>query len=268
MFHKGKQTILGVNIDAVNYEYCIKAVISAAQEERPCSVSALAVHGVMTGALDLVHNRRLNGLDLVVPDGQPVRWALRLLHGIQLPDRVYGPTLTLEILQAAAANGLPVFFYGSKAQTLERLLSNLRSKYPCLVIAGALPSQFRRLTSDERLSLAEEIKTSGAKLVFVGLGCPRQETWAYEYSSILNMPIIAVGAAFDFHAGTVRQAPRHFQRLGLEWLFRLIQEPRRLWKRYLFFNTLYVYNIFLQWTRLKRFTPCLPNGAEPVESFG
>jgi N-acetylglucosaminyldiphosphoundecaprenol N-acetyl-beta-D-mannosaminyltransferase len=268
MLNQGKWSVLGVNISAVDYAYAVKAVIMAAEEGRPYSVSALAVHGVMTGVLDPIQNRRLNGLDLVVPDGQPVRWALRLLYGINLPDRVYGPDLTLKVLEAAATRGLSVFFYGSRSETLSRLVANVGSRYPTLLIAGTLPSRFRRLSPEEKSFVVDVIKRSGAKLVFVGLGCPRQETWAYEYRALLSIPIIAVGAAFDFHAGILPQAPSQWQRLGLEWLFRLIQEPRRLWKRYLLLNTLYLYNLFLQCARLKRFTPCFPDGDEPVESFG
>jgi N-acetylglucosaminyldiphosphoundecaprenol N-acetyl-beta-D-mannosaminyltransferase len=128
-----------------------------------------------------VQNRRLNGLDLVVPDRQPVRWALRLLYGINLPDRVYGPNLTLKVLEAAALTGLPVFFYGNKPETLNRLVANIGSRYPALLIAGTLPSRFRRLSREEKSAVADEIERSGAKLVFVVLGCPRQETWAFEY---------------------------------------------------------------------------------------
>lgn len=268
MRNEGKHSVLGVNINAVDYAYTVQTVITAAERGRPCSLSALAVHGVMTGVLDVAQNRRLNALDLVVPDGQPVRWALRLLYGINLPDRVYGPTLTLKVLEAAAARGLPVFFYGSKPETLDRLAANARSRYPALLIAGTLPSAFRRLSPEEKSRVADEIKRSGAKLVFVGLGCPRQETWAFEYRALLNMPILAVGAAFDFHAGILPQAPPEWQRRGFEWLYRLLQEPKRLWRRYLFLNPLYLWKLFLQRTNLKRFPPSYPDGTEPVESFG
>ena len=258
MFNEGKYSVLGINISAVDYAYTVQAVITAAEHGKPCSLSALAVHGVMTGVFDVVQNRRLNGLDFVVPDGQPVRWALHLLYGINLPDRVYGPDLTLKVLEAAALRGLPVFFYGSKPATLNRFVANIQSRYPELIIAGALPSAFRRLTPAEKTRVAGEIKRSDAKLVFVGLGCPRQEIWAFEYRGLLNMPILAVGAAFDFHAGVLPQAPPEWQRLGLEWLFRLIQEPKRLWRRYLFLNPLYLWGLFLQGSHLKRFAPSYP----------
>jgi exopolysaccharide biosynthesis WecB/TagA/CpsF family protein len=124
------------------------------------------------------------------------------------------------------------------------------------------------LTTEEKQQVVEEIKGSGAKVVFVGLGCPRQETWAFEYRLLLNRPIVAVGAAFDFHAGILPQAPAEWQHLGLEWLFRLIQEPQRLYRRYLLLNPLYLWNLFLQRTHLKQFQPGHPDGTEPVESFG
>jgi N-acetylglucosaminyldiphosphoundecaprenol N-acetyl-beta-D-mannosaminyltransferase len=180
MINEGRHSVLGVNVGAVDYDYTVQTVIAAAEQGRSYSVAALAVHGVMTGVLDSLQNRRLNGLDLIVPDGQPVRWALRLLHGIDLPDRVYGPDLTLKVLEAAAYRGLAVFFYGSTSETLDRLIENVRSRYPALLVAGTRASAFRRLTAEEKLQVAEEIRRSGAKLVFVGLGCPRQETWAFE----------------------------------------------------------------------------------------
>jgi exopolysaccharide biosynthesis WecB/TagA/CpsF family protein len=268
MINKGKHSILGVNVHAVDYEYAVAKIIAAAAQKQPCAVSALAVHGVMTGFLDPVHLRRLNGLDLVVPDGQPVRMALRLLHGQKLPDRVYGPNLTLKVAEAMAEKGLKVYLYGSKPEVLDNLILNLQRRFPQLEIAGAEPSKFRKLTETERLEVANRIKSSGADVVFLGLGCPRQEVWAYEYRDLLNLPILAVGAAFDFYAGNLPQAPKILQDISLEWLYRLIQEPKRLWQRYLILNPIYVWNIFLQYTGLKTFIPAMPDGNERLESYG
>jgi N-acetylglucosaminyldiphosphoundecaprenol N-acetyl-beta-D-mannosaminyltransferase len=268
MINRGKFPILGVNVHAVDYEYAVDAMVRAAQEGRSCSVSALAVHGVMTGFQDPVHSRRLNGLDLVVPDGQPVRWALKWLHGQALADRVYGPNLTLYTAKAMAEKGLPIYLYGSTAPVLEKFSANLAAKFPGLKIAGQEPSKFRRLDPEERKAVVERIKASGARAVFVGLGCPRQEVWAFEYRDLLGLPILAVGAAFDFHAGTLPQAPPFMQKRGLEWLFRLIQEPKRLWRRYLILNPLYLWGIGLQKTRVREAPIELPDGREPVESFG
>lgn len=268
MINLGKFPILGVNIHAVDYEYAVESIVSAAREGRPCAVSATAVHGVMEGAKDPIHSRRLNGLDLVVPDGQPVRWALRWLHGKSLADRVYGPNLTLFTAKALAEKGLPLYLYGSTLQVLEKFAVNLRAKFPGLKIAGMEPSKFRRLDAEERKGLVERIKASGAKAVFVGLGCPRQEVWAFEYREALGMPLLAVGAAYDFHAGTLPQAPKALQDKGLEWLFRLIQEPKRLWRRYLILNPLYLWGVALQKLGLKVEKARSPDGMEKIESYG
>ncbi|MFN0141351.1 MAG: WecB/TagA/CpsF family glycosyltransferase [Pyrinomonadaceae bacterium] len=253
MIDLGKQNILGIGVNAIDYDAAIKRIISAANDRRPFAVSALAVHGVMTGRMDAVHRHRLNRLDLVVPDGQPVRWAMKWLHRVSLSERVYGPELTLRVCESAAAEGLSVYLYGSQDDVLKKLRTNLKAKFPALKIAGSQPSRFRQVTADEQAVIAKEIKASGASIVFVGLGCPRQETWVFEYRDLLSMPLMAVGAAFDFHAGTVSQAPQWLQRRGLEWLYRLVQEPRRLWKRYAVTNTLYLLCVALQWARLRSF---------------
>jgi CDP-paratose 2-epimerase len=251
--HTTKRNILGVGIDATDYTHAVERIIAAAQHKTPLAVSALAVHGVMTGVLDQAHRHRLNQLDLVVPDGQPVRWALNLLHRAGLKDRVYGPNLMLQVCERAAAAGLPIYFYGSTAETLAQLSHNLRARFPRLVIAGAQPSRFRQLTAEEKLEVAAQINASGAALTFVGLGCPRQEVFVYEFREALPMPLLAVGAAFDFHAGTVSQAPVFMQRNGLEWFYRFWHEPRRLWQRYVLLNPLYVTMLALQALGLKQF---------------
>ncbi|MEM7757656.1 MAG: WecB/TagA/CpsF family glycosyltransferase [Cyanobacteria bacterium P01_A01_bin.40] len=268
MINLGKYSILGINVNAVDYDFAVSTITNAAKNKQPCSVSALAVHGVMTGFLDSTHARRLNGLDLVVPDGQPVRWALSSLYNQKLPDRVYGPNLTLKVAESLTKEGLSIYLYGSKKKTLEKFALNLRRLYPEFKIAGMEESKFRRLSESERLELVQRIKKSGANAVFLGLGCPRQETWAYEYRNLLNIPILAVGAAFDFHAGTLPQAPKWMQDVGLEWLFRLIQEPKRLWQRYVILNPLYIWNILQQYLGLQKFVPTLPDGQEKVESYG
>lgn len=268
MINLGKYSILGINVNAVDYDFAVSTITEAAKAKRAFSVSALAVHGVMTGFLDGTHARRLNGLDLVVPDGQPVRWALSGIHKKQLPDRVYGPNLTLKVAESLAKEGLSIYLYGSKRETLEKFADNLKRLYPNFQIAGMEESKFRRLTAEERMQLVERIKASGASAVFLGLGCPRQETWAYEYRSLLDIPILAVGAAFDFHAGTLPQAPRWMQDVGLEWLFRLIQEPKRLWQRYAVLNPLYVWHVLQQYLGLKKFAPAMPDGNEKIESYG
>lgn len=268
MINKGKHSILGVNVHAIDYEYAVAQIVHAAEMRRSFAVSALAVHGVMTGFLDPTHARRLNGLDLVVPDGQPVRWALWLLHCKSLPDRVCGMHLTLKSLHAFAERGLSIYLYGSRPEVISKVVTNLRRRFPNLAIVGYEPSKFRRLTEQERLEVVERIKASGADAVILGLGCPRQEVWAYEYRDQLSLPILAVGAVFDFCAGTLRQPPKFLQDFGLEWFYRLLQEPKRLWRRYILLNPIYLWNIFLQYLGLRKFPPAMPQGDERIESFG
>lgn len=255
MINKGKHNLLGICISAVDYEAAVNEIVSAAQQSRALGVSALAVHGVMTGVLDREHCFRLNQLELVVPDGQPVRWGLNLVHRVGLRDRVYGPNLTLKVCEAAAENGLPIFLFGSNEQTLAKLTDCLQEQFPKIQIVGSCPSKFRCLSTEEKKSLIEQIRASGAKITLVGIGCPRQEIWAYEFREELSMPVMAVGAAFAFHAGELSQAPSWMQSRGLEWFYRLTREPTRLWKRYLLLNPAYLCLLGLQWTRLMTLRP-------------
>jgi N-acetylglucosaminyldiphosphoundecaprenol N-acetyl-beta-D-mannosaminyltransferase len=260
MRHLGKRNVIGVLIDAIDYEASIDFIFRAARDRRGAAVSALAVHGVMTGVLDSEHKFRLNHFDLLVPDGQPVRWVLNLRYGAKLPDRVYGPNLTLKVCERAAQDGLPIYLYGATPEILAAFERSLQRRFPGIRIAGSEPSKFRRLTPIEKRELAERIVASGAAITLVGLGCPRQEAFAYEFREALSMPILAVGAAFPFIAGKVSQAPAWMQDRGLEWLYRLCAEPKRLWRRYLYLNPAYVCLVGLQALRLHRFNTA---GEEP-----
>lgn len=255
MVNLGKKNILGILVDAIDYDAATQSILDAAIARRNFTVSALAVHGVMTGVLDREHKHRINSLDLVVPDGQPVRWGINWLYSTGLKDRVYGPNLTLRICEAAAKKNIPIFFYGSRLDILEALHHNLQKIFPNLTISGSHPSFFRPISDEEKKLVINIIKNSGARMIFVGLGCPRQEVWIYEYREVLDMPLIAVGAAFDFHAKSIPQAFPLMQQLGLEWLYRLVLEPRRLWKRYIFLNPLYICVLVLQYLNLVIFDP-------------
>ncbi|MFY1653326.1 WecB/TagA/CpsF family glycosyltransferase [Solwaraspora sp. WMMB762] len=255
MIDQGKRNLLGVLVDSVDYEAATERVIDAARERRPLALTALAVHGVMTGVHDPAHNARLNSFDLVTPDGQPVRWGLNLLHGAGLKDRVYGPTLTLRVLQRCADEGLPVYLYGSTEETLDRLVPKLEQMFPALKFAGVEPSKFRAVGPGEDAEIAERIRDSGARLVLVGLGCPRQEVFAYAMRPLLDMPLMAVGAAFDYHAGLLRKPPSWMQRAGLEWLWRLGLEPKRLWRRYVILNPAYLSRLGAQKLGMWQATP-------------
>ena len=255
MIDQGKKNVLGILVNAVNYEAAVSKIIEAARARKPMSVSALAVHGVMTGVLDSTHRYRLNHIDLILPDGQPVRWALNWLYDTGLPDRVCGPVAMLEICERAAEEGLSIYLYGSKTSVLDALSKNLCQRFPKLIIAGMQPSKFKQTSPEEKQKIVQEIRNSGAAITFVGLGCPRQEVWAYEYRDDLSMPLIAVGAAYDFHSGNLAKSPDFLGKLGLEWLFRLIMEPGRLWQRYVLLNPLYIWLFLLQALKLKQFDP-------------
>jgi len=255
MIDRGRKNVLGVKVDAIDYEAAVLKIISSANSRTGFGASATAVHGIMTGVMDPAHRYRLNNLDLVTPDGQPVRWALNWLHNTNLPDRVYGPQLMLKVCDEAQKQSLPIYLFGSKRSVLNALQANLTKLFPNLFIAGAEPSKFRQISENEKRVTVERIRSSGAAIVFVALGCPRQEVWAYENRESLSMPVIAVGAAFDFHAGNLRQAPSLMQRVGLEWLYRLMNEPRRLWRRYLLLNPFFLSLLILQKIGVRQFDP-------------
>jgi N-acetylglucosaminyldiphosphoundecaprenol N-acetyl-beta-D-mannosaminyltransferase len=266
MINKGKGNVLGVLVDAVDYEAATELILGAARERRHFAVTALAVHGVMTGVQDPAHNARLNSFDLVTPDGQPVRGALNLLHHAGLTDRVYGPELTLRVLRRAAAEGLPVYLYGSTQPTLDKLIPALEAMFPALKIAGVEASKFRASQPGEDAEIAERIKSSGARIVLVGLGCPRQEVFAYAMRPLLDMPLLAVGAAFDYHAGLLKNPPAWMQKYSLEWLWRLGLEPKRLWRRYILLNPNYLARLAAQRSGVWKATPP-PATDEPVQGF-
>ena len=265
MIDRGRHNLIGVEINAVDYDAAVAKIVEAAKSRSPLGVSALAVHGVMTGVLDREHRHRLNDLELVVPDGQPVRWALNLLHKTKLADRVYGPNLMLRTCQAAAESGESIFLFGATEELLDKLTENLKLKFPSLQIAGRCASKFRQLSQAEKIEVEQMIRGSGASICMVGLGCPRQEVWAYEFRKTLSMPVLAVGAAFNFHAGLLDQAPHAWQRYGFEWLYRLLKEPRRLWKRYVLLNPLYVSLVAMQALGVRRFR--LDDTTQPSEEL-
>lgn len=254
--------ILGIPVSRTTYQECTELIIQCAKLHKSCTVAATNVHSIMSGYLDPNgHGYYLNNFTLVVPDGQPVRWALNLLRKKEekfLSDRVRGPELMLHLCERAAAEGISIFLYGSKESVLEKLQLNLKKKFPNLIIAGAISPPFRPLSTEEDAAYIEQIRQSGAGVLFVSLGCPGQEAWAFAHRNQLDTPVLCVGAAFDMHAGNVQEAPLWMQRFGLEWFYRFIQEPSRLWKRYLILNPLYLFLLVLQLIKLlplkERFT--------------
>ena len=244
-----RRSLFGIAVSATAYDGAVDAILAAARARRSSCVSALAVHGLMTGVDDPEFGRVLNRFDMLVPDGQPVRLALNLLHEAALSERVYGPELMLRVCARAAEEGVGIYLYGSDQDTVQKLAMNLTARFPALPLVGHEPSLFRPLTPREDTALIERIRSSGAGVVFVGLGCPRQERFADEHRRGLAVVQVCVGAAFDFHAGTKPMAPPWMQRWSLEWLFRLAHEPRRLFRRYATTNTRFAGRLLAAWWR-------------------
>jgi N-acetylglucosaminyldiphosphoundecaprenol N-acetyl-beta-D-mannosaminyltransferase len=246
MIDRGKRNVLGVAVDAVDYEAAVERLVAAAKRPERYAATALAVHGVITAVLDDELRARINRLDLVTPDGQPVRWALNLIHRAELAAQVRGTDLTLRVLARCERERLRVLFYGSDRRTLDLLSASVAERFPDLDVAACLPSRFERVRRPSLDGVAAEIARHAPNLVFVGLGCPRQEIFVHELRELVDAPLLAVGAAFDYIAGTLREPPPAVRRRGLEWLWRLALEPRRLWRRYVLLNPAYLALLTLQ----------------------
>jgi N-acetylglucosaminyldiphosphoundecaprenol N-acetyl-beta-D-mannosaminyltransferase len=229
--------VLGIPLAVSDYEHVIDWMEAVIGADARAYLTAAAVNLVMSAREDPETMAATLGATLAVPDGQPLVWALRAL-GHRDATRVYGPDLMAAFCARAARAGIPIYLYGGRtAVALELLEQRLRSRYPGLRIAGGYSPPFRELSEPEEAELAEAIDASGAAVVWVGIGQPKQELWMLRMRPRLSAPLlVGVGAAFDFHAGLVAQAPRWMQRSGLEWAFRLSQEPRRLWPRYARYN--------------------------------
>jgi N-acetylglucosaminyldiphosphoundecaprenol N-acetyl-beta-D-mannosaminyltransferase len=231
--------ILGSRIDITNYEDACDRIQTWTIAQTSCYIIAANVHVVMTAHWNRAYRQVVNNAALVTPDGMPLVWALHLL-GQQHATRVYGPDLMLAWCQRASDVQLSIYLYGGTEAMLQKLQRELRSQFPQLIIAGAHAPPFRELTPAEEAKDIERINTSGAKVVFVALGCPKQEDWMARQQNQIHAVMIGVGAAFAFHSGEVNQAPRWMMAAGLEWLYRFAVEPKRLWKRYLINNPAFI----------------------------
>ena len=244
-----RAAILDMPLAIGDYESTMDWMDEVIAARVPVSVSAAAVHLVMVAHDDSETREAVRDM-ITVPDGQPLVWALRAL-GHSAASRIYGPELMARYCERAAGTGVRMYLYGGRNQgALVQLVLNLRHRFPGLQIAGGYSPPFRPETEAERDAIAKEIDASGADIVWVGTGQPKQEKWMADMRDRLDAPILAgVGAAFDFHAGLVPQAPSWMQTSGLEWTYRLAHEPRRLWKRYARYNPRFVAGFARQWVR-------------------
>ncbi len=242
--------VLGVEVSAVSLAEAVDEVASWIEQRAPHYVCVTGVHGVMESQRDPtlrdIHNRS----GLTVPDGMPLVWSCRRA-GVDTVTRVYGPDLMLELCASGVDRGWRHFLYGATDEVLEELSTALQRRFPGIQIVGRYAPPFRPLTEQEAAEVTELLERSGADLVWVGLSTPKQERWMAEFRPRLSAPaLLGVGAAFDFHAGRVRQAPPVLQRIGMEWAFRVAMEPRRLWRRYARNNPRFVGKIVRKRPRL------------------
>lgn len=233
------QPVLGMPIDAVRFADALNRVVAWGHTRKSRYVVLANAHVVVTASREPDFGAVVAAADMTTPDGAPVAWMVGKL-GKTAQERVSGPDLTWALLGRCELEQLPVYFFGSSRETLIQLAARVSVAFPALVVAGFEAPPFRPMTDQEDTDAVARINTSGAGLVFVGLGCPKQEHWMLAHRGRVKAVMLGVGAAFDFHAGTVSRAPAWMRENGLEWVHRLFSEPRRLWRRYLVTNTLFV----------------------------
>lgn len=241
-----KQKILGSDVHATSYEGAAQQIVEWSQAKQSNYVCAANVHMLMEAWDSAEFSQVLDRADLVTPDGMPLVWGLRLL-GFPDASRVYGPTLTLHVCEVAAQQQIPIGLYGGTEVSLQDFSQFLHDKFPGIQIACAISPPFRPLTSDEDDAYTQQIVDSGAQILFVGIGCPKQEFWMAAHQAKIPAVMLGVGAAFDFHSGRVKQSPPVLQKMGMEWAFRFLMEPRRLWRRYVYNNPRFIVLFLFQW---------------------
>ncbi len=242
----GSATILGARVDLIDYEQVITRMKRAIRRREKITIGFTNVYTIMRAREDRELLLDLSRFTLSVPDGMPLVWLSRCTD-TPIHDRVYGPDLFGLFCQESRNGEFRHFFYGSTDTVLEGLRRNLLKRYPGIEIAGMISPPFRPLTSTEEERYITEINASGADVLWIGIGSPKQEKWMARMRPRLEVPVLAaVGAAFDYYAGTKKQAPKVWQKNGLEWLYRLLQEPRRLATRYLVYNPLFILRIVQQ----------------------
>ncbi|MDQ3186387.1 MAG: WecB/TagA/CpsF family glycosyltransferase [Pseudomonadota bacterium] len=241
--------VLGTPIGHWTYKAAVERIVDLGRWHIGSAVAACNVHMVMTARGDAGFRRCLAEFELVIPDSQPVRWAVNLLSGAGLKETVAGMELMLGLCEVARDQGLGIFLYGSYPERVNRLGQNLQRWYPGLRLVGVQPSRFRPLTMEEDREDIDRINDSGAHIVFVGMGCPRQERWASEHRASVKAVMVCVGGAFDVHSGVVPRAPGWMRRSGLEWAYRLSREPRRMWRRYIYNNPAFLVLLGTAWIR-------------------
>lgn len=238
--------VVGAPIDALDWAGATETVCRWAAGRESRYVCICNVHSVVTARDNAEFRRAVECADMATPDGAPVAWTMRR-KGLPTQGRINGPDFMLRLCEQAAARGIAIGLHGSTEKTLALLEAELRRRYPTLRIPYIVSPPFRVLTEEEDRDQCERINASGVGILFVGLGCPKQEVWMHAHRGRVNAVMLGVGAAFDYHAGTVPRAPQWMQANGLEWLHRLASEPRRLWQRYFDTNSRFIALTVREW---------------------
>lgn len=250
--HLDRIEILGIPVGAINMAGAVDRIVRWGKQHESRYICACDVHSIMRAVRDESHRRALCSADLVTPDGQPVVWTARM-RGSQRISRVCGPDLLAAVCAASAPLGLRHYFYGGAEGVAEKVAVELKKSIPDLLVAGAESPPFRPLNAKEESELRERIATSGTDIMWIGLGCPKQEQWMFDHvNRIPGVVLIGVGAAFDFQSKRIRRAPVWMQSWGLEWLHRVVSEPGRLWQRYFILAPQFVYASLAETLRLRR----------------
>jgi N-acetylglucosaminyldiphosphoundecaprenol N-acetyl-beta-D-mannosaminyltransferase len=245
--------VLGVKINAISMDSAIRSIARWIKDRHKVYCNVCAVHTIMECQRNEMLRSIVNNSDLSTPDGMPLVW-LAHHYGFREATRVYGPDLMLSVCEQSQRRGYRHFFYGGKPGVVDQLCENLKNRYPALEVAGSYSPPLRNVGYLEEPGVIRCINDASADIVWVGLGTPKQDFWVAQHRKHLNAPVlVAVGAAFDFHAGIIRQAPKWVQESGLEWAFRLMQEPRRLAHRYLIYNPLFILLTFMQLSGLRKY---------------
>lgn len=248
-----RTNVLGVGVSAINLSLALQVIEQWIEAQTPNYICVTGIHGIMESQSDAALRQIHNQAGLVTPDGMPLVWMSKLMRQHHV-DRVYGPDLMLAFCQVSISKGYRHFLYGSSDTVLKQLENNLKLRFVDINIVGSYSPPFRPLT-EEDLDVVERINATAPHIVWVGLSTPKQEQWmAAHVGRVKAAVLVGVGAAFDFHAGTKRQAPFWMQRSGLEWVFRLATEPRRLWRRYFYNNPRFILSVFLQMCGLRTYS--------------
>ena len=246
--------IIDLNVDICDHASVIRRIAEMVERGTGGYACFSTVHMVMESHDKPDYGAKVNAADIIIPDGMPLVW-MQKMQGKKEATRVRANDLMIMLCRFAAENGMQVGFYGGKQEVIDEIIARTKNELPDLNISYSFSPPFRPLTDEEDATITSDIRESGTQILFMGLGCPKQEIWMAAHKDNLHCVMLGVGASFDFYAGNVKESPEWLGKLGLEWLFRLTQEPKRLWRRYSILNPRFMWLTMLQLSGIKKFKP-------------